>query len=117
MIRKARQFEGVAKNKGVIKDFMEQRAASALLPPATYGSSEVFEVRILRSFKDRIFKSYRRKIIHSLLLHHLPLFAEGVERSLPMQKLLKSFFWKFCAVARSEIRLANPERPLTLLIS
>ena len=113
IIRKARQFEGVAKNKGVIKDFIkssDKKGGKCFIATATYGSSEVFEVRILRSFRDRILvKSFAGKLFTRCYYIISPLFAEGVERSLPMQKLLKSFFGSFAPWLDRRFDLQTPK--------
>lgn len=62
IVRKARQFEGSAKNPGVIRDFIksaDKGASRCFVATASFGDPNAPEVLLLRRFRDRYLRATR----------------------------------------------------------
>lgn len=94
IVRKARQFEGQAKNPGVVKDFIktaDKKGGKCFIATATFQDSEAYEVLLLREFRDVILsKTFFGKVFISLYYFFSPPLAEIVSSSSTLQKLLRA---------------------------
>jgi hypothetical protein len=113
ILRKARQFEGTAKNASIIRDFIkksDKKSSRCFIATATYQDVDAFEVRALCEFRDQVLSNYTLgKTFIRTYYFFSPSIAALVERSPQMQSFLRKFFGTFAPWLNQRFDLHTPE--------